>query len=146
MPKKRSPSKKDLNDAIAEILAKAVNADSQNAPKQMHIILSAEKPYWKLNEKRVAKYMKRQLKAMNDPKADEIDADIDEESVYSTASSRGSAVRQYGGVSGTKASGKPQSATPYSVNIGSEVEIKSAESDLNAKASSPAFCDGCIVS
>lgn len=142
MPKKRSPSKQALNDAIAEILAKAVNADSSNAPKQMHIILTAEKPYWKLTEKRVAKYMKRQLLAMNDPKADEIDADVDEESVYSSASSRGPGMTV---LSGKKASGK--SATPYSVTVGSDVEIKQADSDLNAKASSPALCDGmCVVS
>ena len=135
MPKKRSPSKQALNDAIAEILSKAVNADSENAPKQMHIILTAEKPYWKLNERRVAKYMKRQLIAMKDPKADDISVDVDEESIYSTASSRASSMKH--STSATKASGKP-------INV--EVEIKSAESDLTAKASSPALCDGCVVS
>ena len=135
MPKKRSPSKQALNDAIAEILSKSVNADSENAPKQMHIILCAEKPYWKLNERRVKKYMKRQLLAMNDPKADDISVDVDEESVYSTASSRASSMQRT--MSGTKASGKP-------INV--EVDITQSEPDLTDKASSPALCDGCVVS
>ena len=66
---------------------KAINADSDNAPKQLRAILLTENPQWKLPERRVARYLKRHLKARKDPMADEIVADMDEETVYTMTSS-----------------------------------------------------------
>ena len=45
-----------------------------------------ENPNWKLPERRVARYLKRHLKARKSPKADEIEADMDEMTVYTTLS------------------------------------------------------------
>lgn len=63
---------------------KAVNADSENAPKQLRAILLAENPMWKLPERRVNRYLKRHLKARSDPLADIIDVDMDDETVYTS--------------------------------------------------------------
>jgi hypothetical protein len=67
-------------------LYQAINADSANAPKQLHLILTTEHPEWKLPERRVAKYLKRQLKERNNMNYKQIDADLDEVSLYSTVS------------------------------------------------------------
>lgn len=52
----------------------------------MRLLLIKENPLWKLPERRVARYLKRHLKARNRPEAAEIEADIDEETVYTTVS------------------------------------------------------------
>lgn len=83
---KYHPSGVELNAAIAEILDKAVNADAKTATANMVTILQNEHPQWKLRERRVGKYMKRQLNAKKDPAADLIDADVDEETVITVAS------------------------------------------------------------
>lgn len=80
------PSRPKLEKAINDILDKAINADSANAPKQLHLILTTEHPEWKLPERRVAKYLKRQLKERKNMNYKKIDADLDEVSLYSTTS------------------------------------------------------------
>mmetsp|Transcript_19290 Transcript_19290/g.28119 ORF Transcript_19290/g.28119 Transcript_19290/m.28119 type:complete len:183 (+) Transcript_19290:64-612(+) len=84
--RRHQPSRPKLEAAISEILDKAINAESANAPKQLHLILTTEHPEWKLPERRVAKYLKRKLKDKNDPKFNDIDADLDEASIYSSTS------------------------------------------------------------
>lgn len=49
----------------------------------MHLILISDHPEWKLPERRVAKYLKRLLKSRNDQRHEDIDADLDEASIYS---------------------------------------------------------------
>mmetsp|Transcript_191 Transcript_191/g.260 ORF Transcript_191/g.260 Transcript_191/m.260 type:complete len:218 (+) Transcript_191:71-724(+) len=83
------PSRAKLDLAINDVLDKAVNADSDKAPGQLRLLLIKEHPLWKLPEKRVARYLKRHLKARKDPVADDIDADMDEDTVYTTMSSNG---------------------------------------------------------
>ena len=60
--------------------------DSKNAPAQLRAILLKENPLWKLPERRVARYLKRHLKARKNPTADEIEADEDEATIYTTTS------------------------------------------------------------
>jgi hypothetical protein len=67
---------------MSNILDKAINADSANAPKQLRAILLVENPLWKLPERRVARYLKRHLKARKNPIYEEIEADMDEETVF----------------------------------------------------------------
>lgn len=66
---------------------KAINADSENAPKQLRVILLTENPQWKLPERRVARYLKRHLRARKNPIAEQIEADMDEETVYTMTES-----------------------------------------------------------
>ena len=63
-----------------------VDFDSKKAPGQLRLRLLEENPKWKLPERRVARYLKKHLKARKNPRAEEIDADIDEETAYSTLS------------------------------------------------------------
>jgi len=63
-----------------------VDFDSKKAPQQLRLILLEENPKWKVPERRVARYLKKQLNARNNPKAEEIDADIDEETAYTNIS------------------------------------------------------------
>jgi hypothetical protein len=80
------PSRHKLDLAISAILDQAINVDSDKAPQQLRLVLLKENPMWKLPERRVARYLKRHLKARQSPKADEIDADMDEQTVYTTVS------------------------------------------------------------
>lgn len=84
--RRHQPSRTKLDLAISRILDKAINADSANAPKQLQLILTTEHADWKLPERRVAKYLKRQLKERNDPKYTLIDADLEAASIYSNTS------------------------------------------------------------
>jgi len=86
--KRTTPTGDELSTAISNVLDQAVNAESPNAPKQMHLILAKENPYWKLPQRRVAKYMKRILKSRKDPNANNIVADVDEMSVLTLTSTR----------------------------------------------------------
>lgn len=52
----------------------------------MRSILIKENPLWKLPERRVARYLKRHLKARKNPTADDIDADEDEVTIFTTTS------------------------------------------------------------
>ena len=60
--------------------------DSKNAPAQLRAILLKENPLWKLPERRVARYLKRHLKARKNPTAEEIEVDEDEATIYTTTS------------------------------------------------------------
>jgi len=80
------PSRNKLDVAISSILDQAINVDSEKAPEHLRLVLLKENPNWKLPERRVARYLKRHLKARKSPKADEIDADLDEQTVYTTMS------------------------------------------------------------
>lgn len=84
--KPHQPSRNKLDAAISDILDQAVNVDSDKAPEQLRLLLIKENPLWKLPERRVARYLKRHLKARNRPEAADIEADEDEETVYTTAS------------------------------------------------------------
>jgi len=72
--------------AINEILDQAINVDAEEAPEHLRLHLLKENPMWKLPEKRVARYLKRHLKARESPQAEEIDADLDEQTVFTTLS------------------------------------------------------------
>ena len=63
-----------------------VDFDSKEAPQKLRLMLLEENPKWKVPERKVARYLKKQLKARNNPKAEEIDADIDEETTYTNIS------------------------------------------------------------
>mmetsp|Transcript_9932 Transcript_9932/g.12509 ORF Transcript_9932/g.12509 Transcript_9932/m.12509 type:complete len:229 (+) Transcript_9932:183-869(+) len=80
------PSRNKLDVAISAILEQAINIDSEKAPEHLRLVLLKENPDWKLPERRVARYLKRHLKARESPKAEEIDADLDEQTVYTTIS------------------------------------------------------------
>lgn len=80
------PSRSKLDVAISAILDEAINVDSEKAPEHLRLVLLKENPNWKLPERRVARYLKRHLKARKNPKADEIEADMDEMTVYTTLS------------------------------------------------------------
>jgi hypothetical protein len=84
--KPHQPSRSKLDAAISNILDQAVNVDSDKAPEQLRLLLIKENPLWKLPERRVARYLKRHLKARNRPEAADIEANEDEETVYTTAS------------------------------------------------------------
>lgn len=117
----------------------AVNADSSNAPKQLHLILTTEHPEWKLPERRVAKYLKRQLKERNDEKYKDIDADLDEISLYTETSS--STWR----TSDTKpvTAAKPKEAKKARTGV-----TRAYEDDNNKSEVAPLFCEcqGCAIS
>lgn len=55
---------------------------------QLRIVLLKEKPMWKLPQRRVARYLKRHLRARQSPDAENIEADMDEETVYTTLSTQ----------------------------------------------------------
>lgn len=63
-----------------------VDFDAKDSPRQLRLALMKENPKWKLPERRVARYLKKQLKARDNPKAEEIDVDIEEETVYTNIS------------------------------------------------------------
>lgn len=52
----------------------------------MRAILLKENPLWKLPERRVARYLKRHLKARKSPTAAEIEADEDEVTIFTATS------------------------------------------------------------
>jgi hypothetical protein len=79
-----------LEKVMSDILDKSINVDSKNAPKQLHLIIISDHPEWKLPERRVAKYLKRLLKSRNDQRHEDIDADLDEASIYSETHSAAS--------------------------------------------------------
>lgn len=136
--------------AISDILDKAVNADSENAPRQLRSILLTENPNWKLPERRVARYLKRHLKARKNPIAEQIEADMDEETVYTMISA--------------SAAGESKTANKYpsilrnrinNVEEGKNEEGKNKsyytdENEVTAskEVSKPLFCDGlqCVIS
>ena len=80
----------NIRKAISNILDQAINIDSKQAPKQLTLLLQKENPLWKLPERRVARYLKRHLKARKVPQADEIEADLDEMTVFTAFSPQGS--------------------------------------------------------
>lgn len=80
------PSRQKLDIAISTILDQAVNVDSKKAPAQLRVVLLKENPLWKIPERRVARYLKRHLKARQNPGAEDIVADMDEQTVYTTMS------------------------------------------------------------
>ncbi len=95
--------------------------DSQNAPAQLRAILLQQNPLWKLPERRVARYLKRHLKARKDPTANEIEADEDEATVYTTTSSM------------LKESVKPEALTKEEVPEESIIKEEVDGSDENGK-------------
>lgn len=82
------PSRQKLDLAISAILDQAINIDSEKAPQQLRIVLLKENPMWKLPQRRVARYLKRHLRARQSPDAEDIEADMDEETVYTTLSTQ----------------------------------------------------------
>jgi len=80
------PSRNKLDTAINAILDEAINVDAEKAPEHLRLVLLKENPMWKLPERRVARYLKRHLKARESPQAEEIDADLDEQTVFTTIS------------------------------------------------------------
>jgi len=118
-------------------LDKAVNADSENASKQLRTILLLQNPQWKLPERRVARYLKRHLKARNNPVGDQIEVDMDEETVFtSNGGSRAVAV---------------ESARPNKAAVKIETVPEGAYADENDVVQSkqkPLFCEGleCVIS
>jgi hypothetical protein len=82
------PSRQKLDLAISAILDQAINIDSEKAPQQLRIVLLKENPMWKLPQRRVARYLKRHLRARQSPDAENIEADMDEETVYTTLSTQ----------------------------------------------------------
>lgn len=157
-PRRHQPSRQTLDESINAILDKAVNADSKNAPKQLHLILTSEHPEWKLPERRVAKYLKRQLKERNNPMYNDIDADLDEASIYSSTSS--STWRTKDGAeivnaastdSGSYTTGMPSPAKSEkeeeeaAIATDKELLISAYEVDPEDEKpkDKPLFCDGC---
>lgn len=127
----------------------AVNADSSNAPKQLHLILTIEHPEWKLPERRVAKYLKRQLKERNDDKYKDIDADLDEISLYTETSSSTWRTSDTRPVPATVAAAKPREAAPVKVAKKARTGVTRAYEDDNNKSEvAPLFCEceGCVIS
>ena len=128
----------------------AVNADSSNAPKQLHLILTTEHPEWKLPERRVAKYLKRQLKERNDEKYKDIDADLDEISLYTETSSSTWRTSDTKPVAFAAASAsKPKEAAPVKVAKKARTGVTRAYEDDNNKSEvAPLFCEcqGCVIS
>jgi len=144
--KRYQPSRKKLDEAIGNILDKAINADSSNAAKQLHLILTTEHPLWKLPERRVAKYLKRQLKQRNNDMYKEIDADLDEVSLYSHTTD--STWRQ--SVAANQPVEVPAGAEPAPA---AAVEVPSAPKAVAVEEKkekngedSPLFCAGCVIS
>lgn len=146
------PARNKLDKAISDILDKAVNADSENASRQLRSILLTENPKWKLPERRVARYLKRHLKARKHPLAEQIEADMDEETVFTMISSSDAA--------GSKtADTYPIPILRNRINNVEEVkdeELKNSsvytdENEVAApkeKISKPLFCEGlqCVIS
>jgi len=119
-----------------------VNAGSSNAPKQLHFILTTEHPEWKLPEKRVAKYLKRQLKERDIDMYKEIDADLDEISLYTETSS--STWR----TSDTKPAAAPKPKEVAPVKKARTGVTRAYEDDNNKSETAPLFCEcqGCVIS
>lgn len=106
----------------------------------MHLILTTEHPEWKLPERRVAKYLKRQLKERNDDKYKDIDADIDEASIIYDESSVGT---------WRTVESKVADAAPESIAVKSKSVSKAYEDDNDKNKKDSLFCDcdgGCIIS
>eukprot|EP00979_Chaetoceros_neogracilis_P002145 scaffold378_cov270-Chaetoceros_neogracile.AAC.34 len=137
------PSREKLDQSVSDILDKAVNADSSNAPKQLHLILTTEHPEWKLPERRVAKYLKRQLKKRNNERYKDIDADLDEVSIYTEASNATWRISER-----APAAAAPVPA-PTEIRIKTKARtgiVKAYEDDNNKNESVPLFCEGCVIS
>lgn len=65
-----------------------MNIESERASEHLRALLIKENPLWKLPDRRVARYLKRHLKARKSPLADDIEADMDESTVYTTMSTQ----------------------------------------------------------
>jgi hypothetical protein len=169
------PNRTKLDKAMSDILDKAVNADSANAPKQLRNILLTENPQWKLPERRVARYLKRHLKARKNPIADEIEADMDEETVYTlTSNAPSSSVVVHGGASSSSLTSGisspslgpvpvpvpaddpepapvpvPEPVPVPAPDVKVENEAYAPEEEIGTKKEAkPLFCDGlqCVIS
>lgn len=149
-------------------IVQSINVDSKNAPKQLHLILIADHPEWKLPERRVAKYLKRLLKSRNDQRHEDIDADLDEASIYSetysaASNTSGPSWRKEaksvpdapsGAVSepDSKATSSPPNATvtePSPAPVKEKIiDVASAYEDENKseKGGKTLCCEGCIIS
>lgn len=103
--------------------------DSEKAPGQLRLVLMNEHPLWKLPERRVARYLKRHLKARKNPQADEIEADLDEQTVFTTISATPSASKD-----------TDNSASPMMINdmsIPEDEEHEAAESPQEVSVEEP---------
>ncbi len=92
-----------------------------------------ENPQWKLPERRVARYLKRQLKARKDPLADEIEADMDEETVYTMTESIVAARKE-----------DDEIIRPDANAYAEENEV--VDDGKAKEESKPLFCEGCVIS
>mmetsp|Transcript_3711 Transcript_3711/g.5452 ORF Transcript_3711/g.5452 Transcript_3711/m.5452 type:complete len:262 (-) Transcript_3711:788-1573(-) len=89
-----TPNPDELNEAIAALLKENVVPATN---KQTFKALQSDNPNWKLTERRVQKYLKKQKKAIKAAAADAttaVDEDDDDESVVSVASSVGESMRK----------------------------------------------------
>jgi hypothetical protein len=120
-----------LEKVMSDILDKSINVDSKNAPKQLHLILISDHPEWKLPERRVAKYLKRLLKSRNDHRHEDIDADLDEASIYSETYSAAS------NASGTSWRKEVKSVVEAPVVSVSKEDLKSSTSPSETTAPVP---------
>lgn len=153
----------------AHHVLKAINVDSKNAPKQLYLILSTEHPEWKLTERRVAKYLKRLLQSRHDPSHQEIDADLDEVSVYSEVYSVSSPTPGKSWNKDDKSPTKvpsedeppaispPVEKSPTTASDTASVEASSKEKAIentaayeddnkNVKVEKSLCCEGCVIS
>lgn len=127
---------------------KAINADSENAPKQLRAILLTENQQWKLPERRVARYLKRHLKSRKNPLADQIEADMDEETVYTLTNSVIDA-RAEEDAAMRLTSSEVRAVKVVSANGGEAyVDEEAAAQSATQKQSKALFCDGlqCVIS
>mmetsp|Transcript_30089 Transcript_30089/g.46132 ORF Transcript_30089/g.46132 Transcript_30089/m.46132 type:complete len:263 (-) Transcript_30089:947-1735(-) len=90
-----TPNSDELNEAIAALLKESVVPASN---KKTFKALQSDNPNWKLTERRVQKYLKKQKKAIKAAAAADattaVDEDDDDESVVSVASSVGESMRK----------------------------------------------------
>jgi len=94
--KPHQPSRGKLNHAISSILDQTMKEDSKASPEDVRLVLLKENPLWKLPEKRVARYLKKHLKARgHQARAEEIEADMDEETAYTVIASTGEASKEH---------------------------------------------------
>ena len=65
-----------------------MNIEAEKASEHLRTLLIKENPLWKLPDRRIARYLKRHLKARKSPLADDIEADMDESTVFTTMSTQ----------------------------------------------------------
>jgi len=137
--KRETPTGDEVCAAICNVLDKAVNAESPNAPKQMRLILTEQNPNWKLPERRVAKYLKRILNSRKDPNADGIYLNDDEISLTaSTSSSKGSFLKRLRSSRKLKQTKGGEESGPQDIGLprveDTEERVDSVVSNVQSKA------------